>query len=212
MKKILILNIILFFNLNIFSQEVINFNHVNYSEIGDSCILNNTKLNIKVIFDIDVQTALELGFIETLYNSWEVGVDNDTLIIDLKNSGFIKIFTNNSILYSKMRNNSYDTLETIKFETNRFFTEKSILPYYLFDTTFYNFEIGNANVIRHKMFCDDTGMNSIIIRNNSNELSFNKIGNIKLFEYDFDKDCKKELFVCRYIICGGILRIYLVND
>ncbi|WP_163217345.1 hypothetical protein [Bacteroides sp. 224] len=76
---------------------------------------------------------------------------------------------------------------------------------------YFQTDVGTLELKRESGGCDDTGKNPFEIQHNGNSLMFTNIGNLCFFEYDLDKNGKKELFVLNYHICASYLALYKIE-
>jgi hypothetical protein len=79
------------------------------------------------------------------------------------------------------------------------------------DKRYIQSNIGTIEVSSQELQCDDTGTNPFRITSNGNDIVFNQGGNLIFFEFDSNKDKKKELYILNYFSCMRRFELYKIE-
>ncbi|MFH1320361.1 MAG: hypothetical protein ABII90_06895 [Bacteroidota bacterium] len=180
---------------------------------SDTSIINETDLKVFILFDQYNKKDRLLKFRESLFYGAKV-CKKENLIIQIGREIFI-VKRNGVEIHETLEVNCENEIETKKYGINR---EVKELPSGKRDVKYVNEKIihkiglGNLEVERKRLKCDDTGTNPITIYRNGKKLEFKEIDNLQFFEFDTDSNGKNELYVLTYRSCSGLLRIYKIDE
>jgi hypothetical protein len=185
-----------------------------FQNIIDSNIVNNTNLDVSLIFEQPTfdERIIHLG--ESLFDKAQICVDSKSIVLKYGYS-LIVVHEDNIELIARSNFDCISELTSINYTTNREYEE---LPDGEFKIKYIKKEVnhqtslGELTVHIKQLKCDDTGMNPITLKRDEGDLVISNIDNIQFFEYDINQDGKNELYILSYASCEGYLKIYKIQE
>ena len=176
---------------------------------NDTSIINNTNLKVYLLFNsYDSLNKLALPTYGYLYDYISV-CKNDFLTIHVGGVNF-KVIPTGLWIYEQIDTVCHEEIKVNGYSTNR--EVKELKVSYILEKKNFKSRLGNIQVDRQMMRCDDTGNNPVKISREGKTLLFKDIGNLLFFEFDSDNDGKKELYILNYFSCMRRLEIYKIDD
>ncbi len=205
--KFTVISFFIFINLFTYAQE----NEKAFE------LINKSKHKAELIFDN--RASRSIMFQTELFRNWQIYELDNALVLHFpgkeRSANQIHLVYDSVFVKKRVfpKTRYTDTLKTIAFRTNTIYTENDsgyIDVVYVHDTTEYKFDNTRIEVMRQGPRCNDSGINSIKINFNENYILFKYLNNIKLFQYDLNKDGEFEIYIINFSCCESKLKIYRV--
>jgi antitoxin component YwqK of YwqJK toxin-antitoxin module len=178
---------------------------------NDTSISNNSDLKVYRLFDTRnnsnrvISSGLFLDDAIQVCDNGDLTMSAGTIHFIIKPTG-VEVHEN------------LDTTCTKKIAVNGFSGNRNVKELkngdyqisYTLEKKYFKTQVGQVEVERKQMQCDDTGRNPMKITKDGKSIYFKDVGNLIFFEYDCDKDGKKELYILNYFSCEGHLEIYKI--
>lgn len=181
---------------------------------SNNIITNNTDLKVYLLFDSKDSLNNSIDFGGVLFDGYFPVCKKEYLTVHIGAINFL-VKPSDLLIYEQIDTTCYQKIEVNGFNTNRKITELNTGDYdisYVLEKKYFNVSLGKIEVNRKQMQCDDTGHNPVTITRNGKKLIFKNIGNLIFFEFDNDRDGKKELYLFNYFSCEGRLEFYKIDD
>ncbi len=181
--------------------------------VDDTSIINNTTLKVYCLFNSNdsLNQPIDLGALMFTYIAI---CKNDFVTSHIGTINFL-ILPDGLKVYEQFDTVCREPVKLNGYTTNRKVKELKNGDYeigYELEKKYFKSRFGKIEVERKEMQCDDTGRNPLTITNDHKTLLFKNIGNLLFFEFDSDRDSKKELYVFNYFSCEQHLEIYKIDD
>jgi hypothetical protein len=180
---------------------------------NDSLIINNTSLRLYCLFNSKDSINKNFRFAEPLDGNVKICGNQNNVII---NAGGISFqIKSNGVLLDSIRNTSCKKdIVTHNFGGSRRIKELDsgdVEITFDLDKKYIKTNIGTIEVSPQELQCDDTGTNPFRITTNGKEIVFKQGGNLIFFEFDSNKDKKKELYILNYFSCMRRFELYKIE-
>lgn len=188
--------------------------------ISDTTVINNTSLKIDYLFDQYIDPykygfdTLQYNFGTQIYSRPYLASNNDEISVHF-HQGRTIIIKENGI---EICDSCLDLKNELEIKS--YFFYKNSIQYVKSDSTYgykpvtetFSTDIGTVKVTSEAPDCDDTGNNPITIISKGKTLKLNFTHNVFIFEYDYNKDGKNELYIFSYRACRSSMRIYKIYE
>jgi antitoxin component YwqK of YwqJK toxin-antitoxin module len=179
----------------------------------DTNVINNSNLNVYLMFEQPKTTQRVLRFGEELFRGATVCLNETNIVLKYGND-YVIIKENGVELKTSSNLTCSNELTPTKFGINRIVKELPNGEYdikYIEKDIVHKTSLGELVVHVKHLKCDDTGTNPITLKRPEGNLEILNIDNLQFFEYDINKDGKNELYILSYASCQGYLKIYKIE-
>lgn len=180
-------------------------------------LINSSSHSAEMIFDN--MKGHRFRFHIALFKDWEVYKGTDALFMYFQGKSLtrsrieIRTDTVKTFMSTPTPLRILDTLNTHVFRTNMEYKESGddLIPEEVFDTLRYSFTHADIEVYREGNRCTDSGWNSMKVKYDEGNVYLKNMNNIKFFEYDLNKNGRKEIYVIHFSCCDEKMKIYRIE-